>query len=229
MKLITCQHEWVEHCRLRYRCNPPVGYWFEDAHYPLSKKMGGTSTVPLWYPDHIVQGVLQTLEYNYPCIFTRNVDEPGVLAEVYPEYLNLYREAEFISKSCAGTVSGRKQWEQKLGMFGRSSEEIATSCRKGAQIVQEKLGPLLGLTPEEIQRKNAKSAKTQKEKGTGLFGMSSIERSETSKKAAAKTNSQKWVDPNHPELGTHSSGTLVQMQKKRGYPHGPENRKRFTP
>ena len=151
MKLITCQHEWVEHCRLRYRCNPPVGYWFEDAHYPLSKKMGGTSTVPLWYPDHIVQGVLQTLEYNYPCIFTRNVEELHILGTVYPEYVDLYREAEFISRSYAGTLgaaagfaseeyrstpeytivrqeSGKKAWENKTGAF--SEEGIRKRMEK---------------------------------------------------------------------------------------------------
>ena len=140
MNLITCQHEWVKHCQQRYRCDPPVGFWFEDAHYPLSRKLGGETTIPLWYPDHIVQGVLQTLEYNYPCIFTRNTDESRILADVYPDYLDLYWQAVFICKSCAGTLgaiagfaspeykttteyletrqkSGKKAWEQKTGAF----------------------------------------------------------------------------------------------------------------
>jgi hypothetical protein len=43
-------------------------------------------------------------------------------------------------------------------------------------------------------------------------------------KGAKITNSQKWVDPNHTELGEHSAPTLAQMQKRRGYPHGKENR-----
>lgn len=43
-------------------------------------------------------------------------------------------------------------------------------------------------------------------------------------KGAKTTNSQKWVDPDHSELGEHSAPTLVQMQKRRGYPHGKENR-----
>lgn len=43
-------------------------------------------------------------------------------------------------------------------------------------------------------------------------------------KGAKTTNSQKWIDPDHPELGEHSAPTLVQMQKRRGYPHGKENR-----
>ena len=37
-------------------------------------------------------------------------------------------------------------------------------------------------------------------------------------------NSQLYKDLDHPELGSHSAGTLVQMQTRRGYPHGKENR-----
>ena len=44
------------------------------------------------------------------------------------------------------------------------------------------------------------------------------------KKGAKNTNAQKWKDPQHPELGEHSPGTLTQMQRRRGYPHGKENR-----
>ena len=46
------------------------------------------------------------------------------------------------------------------------------------------------------------------------------------KKAAQIVNAQKWEDPDHPELGQHNPGTLTQMQKRRGYPHGKENRRR---
>jgi hypothetical protein len=43
-------------------------------------------------------------------------------------------------------------------------------------------------------------------------------------KAAIVIHSQKWIDPSHPELGVQNCGNLVQMQKRRGYPHGKENR-----
>jgi hypothetical protein len=46
------------------------------------------------------------------------------------------------------------------------------------------------------------------------------------KKGAKTTNSQKWSDPDHPELGKHNPGNLVRMQKSRGYPNGPENREK---
>ena len=164
MELVTCQHEWVKQCQKRYRCNPPQGYWFEDAHYPLSKALGGTSTTRLWYPDHVVQGVLQTLEFNYPCIFTRNVDEMFVLSEVYPEYVDLYKKAAFVCRSFAGVKgsaagfcseeyksspeyletrrsSGRRAWEDKIGAF---SEE---GVRKRMEV---RSTPVKVTTPEEV-------------------------------------------------------------------------------
>jgi hypothetical protein len=40
-------------------------------------------------------------------------------------------------------------------------------------------------------------------------------------------SSQKWIDPSHPELGVQNAGNLVRMQKRRGLPHGPQNRIRL--
>lgn len=45
---------------------------------------------------------------------------------------------------------------------------------------------------------------------------------------AVKLQQESWVDPDHPELGYHNPGTLVSMQKRRGYPHGKENRTRIS-
>jgi hypothetical protein len=39
--------------------------------------------------------------------------------------------------------------------------------------------------------------------------------------------SQRYEDPDHPELGQKAAPVLVRMQKSRGYPHGPENRVRI--
>ena len=85
------QTSWVNSCQSRYRCNPPQGYHFEEAHYPVSRALGGTETVRLWYPDHIVQGCLQTLELEYPCIDPRKIKrEREVIQAVYPEHIDLY-------------------------------------------------------------------------------------------------------------------------------------------
>ena len=163
--MIICQHDWVNQCRKRYRCNPPEGYWFEKAHYPLSEGLGGTETIPLWYPDHIVQGILQTLEYNYPCIFTRNLNELQILSEVYPEYIDLYQKAVFICKSYAGKLgamagfasesyrsspeykevrqkSGKKAVEQKLGAFSEKGVSKRMKVRSNPVVVTTTEGTL---------------------------------------------------------------------------------------
>jgi len=49
-------------------------------------------------------------------------------------------------------------------------------------------------------------------------------RSINSVKGASITTSQKWEDPQHPELGHHNPGNLVKLQKRLGLPHGKENR-----
>jgi hypothetical protein len=47
-----------------------------------------------------------------------------------------------------------------------------------------------------------------------------------SSQTMSRVNDQRWIDPDHPELGEHSAATLTRMQIRRGYPHGKENRKR---
>lgn len=54
----------------------------------------------------------------------------------------------------------------------------------------------------------------------------SINAQKGGKRGAQTTNSQKYVDPDHPELGIRSPGTLVLMQKARGLPSGPGNREK---
>lgn len=109
MTIVSCQHEWVEQCQLRYKVEPPSGYHFENAHYPLSEKLGGTQTIPLWYPDHIIQGCLQTLNLDYPCLDTRQWEiERSIVAAVYPSYLSIYDEAYRKCKSYAGKKRAAK-------------------------------------------------------------------------------------------------------------------------
>ena len=102
MKIITCQHEWVEQCQLRYKVEPPIGYHFEDAHYPEPKCRNGIDTVRLWYPDHIVHGALQTLNLQHPCVHGYRVsNEREILQKIYPEYLPIYEEAYILCQQYA--------------------------------------------------------------------------------------------------------------------------------
>jgi hypothetical protein len=68
------QREYVEGCQQWYReadlqpGNPEDGEWHE-CHYPAPKCLGGTETVLLLKEHHAVQGVLQSEEYQHPCIW----------------------------------------------------------------------------------------------------------------------------------------------------------------
>lgn len=68
------QQEFVEGCLAQYEeiylqpGNPEDGEWHE-CHYPKPKCLGGTETVFLLKKHHAVQGVLQSEEYQHPCIY----------------------------------------------------------------------------------------------------------------------------------------------------------------
>jgi hypothetical protein len=69
-----------------------------------------------------------------------------------------------------------------------------------------------------VVKMNEKTHKVKDELGRSVHAV----------ETARRTNSQKWMDPDHPELGIKTPGPLVTMQKARGYPHGPENRVRVA-
>jgi len=108
------------------------------------------------------------------------------------------------------------QWmmENELGVF--SEEEREKTRQRGKEYAEKKIG----LFAEENL---GKGAKVCKEKGIGLWGMST----ETRQQNGNLTMAYRYEDPDHPELGQHAAPVLVRMQKKRGYPHGPENRIRI--
>lgn len=68
------QREYVEGCLQWYKeadlqpGNPGDGEWHE-CHYPVPKCLGGTETILLLKEHHAVQGVLQSEEYQHPCIY----------------------------------------------------------------------------------------------------------------------------------------------------------------
>lgn len=71
--IMITQHEFVAEC-LRYYAenylepgNPEDGKW-DIAHYPTPKCKGGTETILLLREHHAIQGLLQSEEFNHPCI-----------------------------------------------------------------------------------------------------------------------------------------------------------------
>jgi hypothetical protein len=49
-------------------------------------------------------------------------------------------------------------------------------------------------------------------------------RAARSREQGIKVCNSKWMDPDHPELGTHNPGNLAKLQRRLGLPHGKENR-----
>lgn len=180
MNFITCQHEWVLHCQAGYRCEPPEGFHFENAHYPLSEKEGGTGTVRLWYPDHIVQGALQTLELKRPCIDTRKYKkELEILNEIYPQYVELYNKAYKFCKQYQGENLNNKIHANKTeGGKSVHSSEIAKRLHSEKDEANRSVNAVKGAI---------KAHSKKDEKGRSLLGVANAERLNSQKDADGKS------------------------------------------
>jgi len=106
--MITCQHEWVKQCQLKYRWEPlPEGEHWEDAHYPEPECRNGKETVRLWSRDHAVHGVLQSEEFDHPCLHNINTKSDTLYISKYnPEYIDLLEKWNFRLRSMAGAIGG---------------------------------------------------------------------------------------------------------------------------
>lgn len=129
------QTDLVESCLVKYRWEKlPEGEWFEDAHYPKPKHLS-PNTVRLWRRDHCAQGVLQSEEEGYPCIFG---DEKPYLDKYYPELLPLWEKWMTILRSMGGEVGGRVSYEKQVGIFSpdfaHSSQSLSQWGKKGIAI-----------------------------------------------------------------------------------------------
>lgn len=196
-KLILCQFQWVDECLTRYRVEPPVGYHFENCHFPRSEADGGKTTIRLWYPDHLIQGLLQTREYSKPGIYPGNFrKDSGVIAKVYPEYLGLYWETYRFCQSYAGTQTFRDQ----AGIHDPAhSEKVAEGRRKGGTTMGARCKEEgRGIFDPALQNPLMKARTTRKggiatmQARKGIFALSAEQRSEAGRKGAASLNSQKY-------------------------------------
>jgi hypothetical protein len=199
--MILNQAEWVAQCLQRYATEAPQGYRFENAHFPLSKELGGKTTVRLHSPDHVIQGILQTIEYKYPCIFVGDSKrERQILAEVYPEYLPLYDE---VYKFCQ-SFAGMKTVQNSVGIHSenyKNSEARIANCKKGgatAGAKSKKEGK--GIFAPELQNPLTRSQNSRKggistmKSKKGIFAkVSKKKRQANCRKGAKAVNSQKWM------------------------------------
>lgn len=152
------QKEFVEGCYNWYReadlqpGNPEDGDW-DEAHYPVPKCKGGTETILLLKEHHAVQGVIQSEEMQWRCIF--NWEEKYLSGE-YLELFNKWMsegtrvittaqharmtEEEKILKAKKCKASAISQWdrlteEERVQIGERMSSAAYT---RQAQMTEEK-------------------------------------------------------------------------------------------
>jgi len=138
------------------------------------------------------------------------------------------------ASSRGGKTQGSLNALNKTGFCGRSPEKMIEDGKKGGNSCRIKKVGIFGRSPEKVSEDSRNSGKRGgKVQGnrnalnkTGFCGRSPEKMAADGKRNAAITTKQKWIDPDHPELGVQNAGNLVQMQKSRNYPHGKENRVR---
>jgi hypothetical protein len=113
----------------------------------------------------------------------------------------------------AGTASNKSRREKGI-LFELCSKGGQAGCKVIHAEKSEDGRSLLAIkTGEILHRDKTKDGK-------------SINAVKGGKIAGKISTSQRYVDPDHPDLGSHSAPVLVRKQKANGYPHGSENRVR---
>jgi hypothetical protein len=136
---------------------------------------------------------------------------------------HLARVAASVDRTKAGKAGAETNRKNKTGWFHPDFQREMSRRARGLGLAkaiendphhQSKAGKAGGIKVRDCK--------------LGMFGMDPGHRSEVSrqvgKRVAKKLNGDKYYDPDHPELGQHSAGTLTMMQKRRGFPSGPDNR-----
>jgi hypothetical protein len=210
------QREYVEGCLQWYReadlqpGNPEDGEWHE-CHYPVPKCLGGTETILLLKEHHAVQGVLQSEEYQHPCIW-------GWEAEfLREELLNVHKKwmrkklnlgLNKVNQAERGSSGGQTIRNKRLGIFNpENTNRIREAQRQsGNRMHQEKIG-FHGLSEEEKRENCIKggqaAAKVQQEQKIGIFGLSYEEKVAIANKVNEKRKKKVIL--------THPNGTEEQV------------------
>jgi hypothetical protein len=152
----------------------------------------------------------------------------------------LHEEKDEFGRSVQGVKFAERMHKEK-DEFGRSVHTLKLHEEKdelGRSVLGVENGRRLNKEKDD-SGKSVNAIKPHKQKdglGRSIHALKTLRKAHEEKdnlgrsviavKGAATTLSQKWKDPQHPELGEHNPGTLALMQKSRGYPHGKENRVR---
>jgi hypothetical protein len=136
------QTDFVKSCLLKYESTSiPSGEWWEDAHYPIPRCKGGTATVKLWRSDHAIQGLLQSEEYDHPCIWG---DELQWLPSDYHELF--------------------KKWYRRSKQNAQAALPVEV-LRRGALAMRE------AMTEEEFKRQREQATETLLQNNSDHFSV----------------------------------------------------------
>lgn len=146
------------------------------------------------------------------------------LEERFQKVFNVVEDPQFANKSYQTSdkfVTGFKGEDHPL--YGVSRPD--TRERNIKDNPAKKPGAKAKIAEAARKRKGTDSEETRRKKGKGLADRM-LQNPDYQSKCGAKAASMKFYDPDHPEMGVQNAGNLVQMQKRRGYPCRPENRRR---
>jgi hypothetical protein len=152
-----------------------------------------------------------------------------------------------LNENCGGMISFQVSREsgikgagvcKKKGIGFFSSETQSVLGRRGGlRSAELKVGAHhpdnLGKGIQKMtDEQRSKGGITCVEKRVGIFSLDDEQKlavcSSGGSNGCVITNNLKYIDPDHPELGAHNPGVLSQMQRRRGLPHGKDNRVKVT-
>lgn len=171
---------FVTECLQKYAAEPlPEGEWWEEAHHPIPACLGGQETVKLWRSDHVVHGLLQSEQFDHPCMF-------GDGEEFVPnEYKSLFQKWR---KRLAQYGQQRLSYEDLVK--GYHSMKLSMTSEKEKLRRQRARETLLSQRPNHYSdiAKKARSIETPEQRSARGYAIPD----EAKAKGRAKTNSRKF-------------------------------------
>jgi hypothetical protein len=198
-----------------------IPHWYWGVH--KEKKYGedyfGTPVTHKWMWSFYTPRI-QVLQFFDEWKEAKNIENRLIRPDLNnPLCLNEAVGFYFSLESCSrgGHSAVRLAEEKKVGFYGpKTQKQLDSSRREGAKLSQYSVE-----NGTRVGRDNVTL-------GRGIWGLPKEEQvsnaSQGGRVGGKVTGSQKWEDPDHPELGQKPACVLVQMQKRRGYPSGPDNR-----
>lgn len=162
------QQEWVEGCLNFYKendlqqGNPEDGEW-QECHFPVPKCLGGTEVVLLLKEHHAVQGVLQSEEFQHPCVWgwERKFLEGEVL-KVFESWLVFRAATNLNSRTPEERRKAKAKGDETLGAERRRQVSLKGAASQTPEQRREKaLKGWRGLSPEQRTARARKQVEAQ--------------------------------------------------------------------